>query len=135
MPEPNCACAAGCSAVASPMASAVRSTFFIALSLSFAVGVAKPYSNTALLLCGKDFSLDLCKTVGLWLAPCVPFSPLRLEGRRLLRGQLLSGQHSCGTGGLIEAVLGIGRVFGVVLVQQLLYLCRFALTSGKGQSR
>src|SRR5208282_3185164 len=29
MPEPNCACAAGCNAVASPMANAVRSSFFM----------------------------------------------------------------------------------------------------------
>src|SRR5580692_7440735 len=32
MPEPNCACAAGSSAAPSPMASAVRTSFFIALS-------------------------------------------------------------------------------------------------------
>jgi hypothetical protein len=32
MPEPNCACAAGWNAVTSPTASAVRISFFIALS-------------------------------------------------------------------------------------------------------
>ena len=93
------------------------------------------YSDTALLLCGKNFSLDLCKTVGLWLAPRVSFFFLGFESRHLLRGQLLSGQHSCGSGGVfVQAVLGIGRVFGVVLVLQLLHLCRFALAAGKGES-
>jgi hypothetical protein len=64
--------------------------FLHCLVLSFAVGVACSYSDTALLLCGKNFSLESRKTVGLWLAPCVSFFLLGFEGRHLLRGQLLS---------------------------------------------
>src|ERR1700683_1349629 len=116
MPESNCACAAGSSAAPSPMASAARTSFFIALSFSSAVGVAKPHSNTALLLCGKNFSLHLSKTVGPWLAPRVPFFFFAFELGGLVRSQLLACQHSCGAGGLVE-VLGIGRVFGVVSSQ------------------
>src|SRR5580658_1533760 len=135
MPEPNCACAAGCNAVASPMASAVRSSVFIALSFRLRLVSWCSHSDTALLLCSKNLFLDLCKTVGLWFAPCVSFFFLRFEGRHLLGCQLFSGQHSCGIGGLIKAVLGIGRVFSVVLILQLLHFLSFALTAHKGESR
>ena len=92
-------------------------------------------SDTALLLCCKNFSLELRKTVGLWLASCVSLFFLGFESRRLLCGQPLSGQKSCGTGGVfVQASLGIGRVFGVVLVLQPLHLFGFALTAGKGES-
>jgi hypothetical protein len=126
---------AGCNAAARPMASAVKISFFIALSFRLAVGVAMLLQQYRVTAVRQEFLLDLCKTVGLWLAPCVSFFLLGFEGRYLLRGQLLSGQHSDEPEVWIEAVLGIGRVFGVVLVLQLLHLCRFALTAGKGESR
>src|ERR1019366_7164611 len=93
------------------------------------------YSNTALLLCGENFSLYLCKTVRFWLAPRLSCFLLGFDSRCLLRGQLLSGHKSFGCGAVfLQAVLGIGRVFGVVLIVQLLHFCRFALTAGKGES-
>jgi len=38
-----------------------------------AVGFVMLYSGTALLLCSENLFLELRKTVGLWLAPCVSF--------------------------------------------------------------
>ena len=90
--------------------------------------------DTALLLCCKNFSLELGETIGLWLAPRVSLFFLGFESCRLLCGQPLSGQKSCGTGGVfVQASLCIGRVFGVVLVLHPLHLFGLALTAGKGE--
>src|SRR5713226_10326805 len=95
-----------------------------------------PYSGTALLLCSKNFSLYLCKTVGFWLAPRLSCFLLGFDSRCLLRGQLLSGHKSFGCGAVfLQASLGISWVFGVVLVLQLLHLCRFVFTAGKGEGQ
>ena len=55
------------------------------LVLSSAVGVASSHSNTALLLCGNNFFLDLCKAVRHWLTPRVSFFLLGFQGSYLLR--------------------------------------------------
>src|SRR6266536_5136463 len=101
MPEPNCACAAGCNAVAIPMANAVRISFFIVCPFVLRLVSSCLHSDTALLLCGKNLFLDFCKTVGLWFAARVSFLFPRVEGGHLLRRQLFPGQHSCGVRGLI----------------------------------
>src|ERR1700691_2744689 len=136
MPEPNCACAAGWNAVTSPTASAVRISFFIALSFPLRLVWESSYGNTALLLCGENFSLYLCKTVRFWLAPCFSCFLLGFDSRCLLRGQLLSGHKSFGCGAVFfQASLGISWVFGVVLILQLLDLFGFALAADKGENR
>src|SRR5271169_1458755 len=92
-------------------------------------------SDTALLHGCKNFSLELRKTVGLWLAPCLPLFLFCFESRHLFCGQLLSGEKSGGSRGVfVQASLGIGWVFGVVLILQLLHLFSFALAAGKGES-
>src|SRR6266851_1357749 len=94
------------------------------------------YSGTALLLCSKNFSLYLCKTVRFWLAARLSCFLLGFDSRCLLRGQLLSGHKSFGCGAVfLQASLGISWVFGVVLILQLLHLFRFALTAGEGKNR
>src|SRR5208282_3159091 len=100
-----------------------------------AVGFVMLYSGTALLLRGKNLFLELRKMVSLWLASCVSLFLLGFQVRHLFLGQSLSRQKSCGPGVVfLQAVLGIGRVFSVVLILQLLHFCRFALTVGKGES-
>src|ERR1700689_4521739 len=93
------------------------------------------YSGTALLLCSENLFLELRKVIRLRVAPWVPFLFLGFEIRHLFLGQLLSCQHSCGPGGLwIDAFLGIGGVFSVVSVLQLLHFFGFAFAAGKGES-
>jgi hypothetical protein len=66
----------------------------------------------ALLLCGKNFFLELRETVSHWLAPCVAFFLLGSEVRHLSLGQILSCQKSCSFGVVFfQAVLGMGRGF------------------------
>jgi hypothetical protein len=93
-------------------------------------------ADTALLLGGKNFSLELRKTVGLWLAPHLSLFPFGFESRRLFCGQPLSSQKSCGSRGVfVQASIGIGRIFGVVLILQALHPFSVALAARKGESR
>src|ERR1035441_364776 len=136
MPEPNCACAAGCNAAASPMANVVNISFLIGFSSRFRWMILIVKQRLGLLLRRKNLALNLGKMVGLRLAPCLPRFSLGFEGCYLLGGQLLSRQHSCGPRSLIvQTILGIGGVLGVVLLLQLLHLFCFALTTcnGKGE--
>ena len=50
------------------------------------------FGNTALLLCGNNFLLNLCEAVRFWLTPRVSFFFLGFQGRYLLRSQLFSCQ-------------------------------------------
>jgi hypothetical protein len=62
------------------------------------------------------------KTVSLWLAPCVAFFLLGFEGRPSVPWSTSPVSSLEEPSGLrIQAVLGIGRVFGVVLILQLLH--------------
>src|SRR5208282_2163811 len=89
--------------------------------------------DTVLLLCGKNFSLELRKTVGLWLAPHLSLFPFGFENRRLFCGQPLSSKKSRGSGSVfVQASLGIRRVFGVVLILRPLHLFSVALAARKG---
>ncbi len=73
----------------------------------------------ALLLCGKNFSLYLCKTVRFWLAPRLSCFLLGFDSRCLLRGQLLSGHKSFGCGAVfLQASLGIRLMTGEKLTAE-----------------
>jgi len=113
MPEPNCACAAGCNVAPIPMASYGENHFLHGLSFRLAVGAPVLAQRYALLLCSKNLVSGFARRLasGLHLASR-SFSSY--EFGHLLCGQLFSPVSiRAEAGGLIEATLWQRPVFAL----------------------
>src|ERR1039458_9309957 len=83
----------------------------------------------------ENLAQNIRKMVGLGLAPFIARFLLGVESCDLFFGQLFPGQKPCGPRSIfIQAILGIGGIFSVILLLQLLHLFRFALAACKGKS-
>jgi len=92
-------------------------------------------SGLALLLRTENLALNIRKMVGLGLAPLIPRFLLGVKSCHLFFGQLFPGQQSSGPRSIfVQTILGIGGVFSVILLLQLLYFFRLALAACKGKS-